>query len=194
MSKGKKNYPPVAFKLDKPLVLIGMMGAGKSSLGKRLARRLDLPFFDADNEIESAAGMSVAEIFENHGEAAFRDGERRVISRLLKNGPQILALGGGAFMDADTRAEVKQYGISLWLDVALDELVERVKRKPGKRPLLKGTDVHATLSDLLTTRGPVYATADIRAKLSRADHAKALAHLLKEMESYLKQTEEKGQS
>ena len=194
MSKAKKTHPPVDFELDKPLVLIGMMGAGKSSLGKKLARRLDLPFFDADNEIEAAADMSIAEIFEKHGEAAFRDGERRVISRLLKNGPQILALGGGAFMDADTRAEIKQYGISLWLDVALDELVARVKRKPGKRPLVKGTDVQAKLSDLLATRGPVYAAADIHAKLSRADHAKALAQLLKEIERYLKPTDEKGQS
>jgi shikimate kinase len=194
MSKGQNTLPTMAYKVDKPLVLIGMMGAGKSSLGKQLAKHLDLPFFDADNEIEAAANMSIPEIFEKHGEAAFRDGERRVIRRLIQNGPQILALGGGAFMNADTRAEIKQYGISLWLDVALDELVDRVKRKPGKRPLLKGTDVRAKLNDLLATRGPVYAEADIRTKLSRADHMKALATMLKDIETYLKQSDEKGQS
>ena len=101
--------------MTKPIVLIGMMGAGKSSLGKRLAERLKLAFVDADAEVEAAAGMSIAEIFEAHGEAAFRDGERRVIARLLKTGPQVLALGGGAFVDAATRAEVLDKAISIWL-------------------------------------------------------------------------------
>lgn len=165
-------------RITKPIVLIGMMGAGKSSLGTRLAERLKLAFVDADTEIETAAGMSVAEIFEAHGEAAFRDGERRVIARLLKAGPQVLALGGGAFCDADTRAEISDKAISIWLDVPVDELVERVKRKPGKRPLLANTDVHDKISALIRERGPLYAEADIRADISRKSHDAAVKRLI----------------
>ena len=143
-------------------------GAGKSSLGSRLAKRLKLSFVDADSEIEAAAGMSIAEIFETHGEAAFRDGERRVIARLLKAGPQVLALGGGAFCDADTRAEISDKAISIWLDVPVDELVERVKRKPGKRPLLANTDVHDKISALMHERGR-YMPKPIFAPISAAN-------------------------
>ena len=164
--------------MTKPIVLIGMMGAGKSSLGTRLAERLKLAFVDADAEVEAAAGMSIAEIFESHGEAAFRDGERRVIARLLKTGPQVLALGGGAFVDAATRAEVLDKAISIWLDVPVDELVERVKRKPGKRPLLANTDVHAKLTTLMRERGPLYAEADIRADISGKSHDAAIDQLV----------------
>ena len=164
--------------MTKPIVLIGMMGAGKSSLGTRLAERLKLAFVDADAEVEAAAGMSIAEIFEAHGEAAFRDGERRVIARLLKAGPQVLALGGGAFVDAATRAEVLDKAISIWLDVPVDELVERVKRKPGKRPLLANTDVHEKLTTLMRERGPLYAEADIHADISGKSHDVATDRLV----------------
>jgi shikimate kinase len=165
-------------RMTKPIVLIGMMGAGKSSLGTRLAKRLKLAFVDADAEVEAAAGISIAEIFEAHGEAAFRDGERRVIARLLKAGPQVLALGGGAFVDAATRAEVLDKAISIWLDVPVDELVERVKRKPGKRPLLANTNVHEKLTTLMRERGPLYAEADIRADISGKSHDAAIDRLV----------------
>ena len=164
--------------MTKPIVLIGMMGAGKSSLGARLADRLKLTFVDADVEVEAAAGMSIAEIFEAHGEAAFRDGERRVIARLLKGGPQVLALGGGAFVDSATRAEVLDKAISIWLDVPVDELVQRVKRKPGKRPLLANTDMHAKLTTLMRERGPLYAEAHIRANISGKSHDAAIDRLV----------------
>ena len=164
--------------MTKPIVLIGMMGAGKSSLGTRLAERLKLAFVDADAEVEAAAGMSIAEIFEAHGEAAFRDGERRVIARLLKTGPQVLALGGGAFVDAATRAEVLDKAISIWLDVPVDELVERVKRKPGKRPLLANTDVREKITTLMREREPLYTKADIRADISGKSHDAAIDRLV----------------
>ena len=171
--------------MTKPIVLIGMMGAGKSSLGTRLAERLKLAFVDADAEVEVAAGMSIAEIFESHGEAAFRDGERRVIARLLKTGPQVLALGGGAFVDAATRAEVLDKAISIWLDVPVDELVERVKRKPGKRPLLANTDVHAKLTTLMREREPLYAEADIRADISGKSHDAAIDRLVDLLQAHV---------
>ena len=141
---------------SRPIVLIGMMGAGKSSLGLRLAEALHLPFLDADAEIEKAAAMSVAEIFEQHGEAAFRDGERRVIKRLLDGEPMVLALGGGAFMNDETRALVQEKALCVWLDVSLDELVRRVKKKPNKRPLLKGQNVEEKLAELMQIRAPIY--------------------------------------
>lgn len=172
-------------KLTRPIVLVGMMGAGKSALGTRLADKLGLGFTDADNAIEEAAQMSIAEIFEAHGEAAFRDGERRVIKRLLGDGPQVLALGGGAFVDADTRALVKQKAVSVWLDVPLDELVARVKKKPGKRPLLVGQDVRAKLQELLDARGGAYSEADIRAPIGGGSHEHALDALLAALHAYL---------
>ena len=163
--------------LDRPLVLIGMMGAGKSSLGMRLAEALGLRFSDADNEIEKAAQMSIAEIFETHGETYFRDGERRVIKRLLEEPPHVLALGGGAFVNDKTRALVKQKGLSIWLDVPLDELVVRVNKKPGKRPLLVGQDVEAKLRELMETRGPLYEQADLKVDVSGGTHEEAIEAL-----------------
>jgi shikimate kinase len=168
MSKNSKAVK-IKFNVTCPIVLIGMMGAGKSSLGKRLASELKCRFRDADDEIEKAAGMSIAEIFDKHGEAAFRDGEQRVIARLLQDGPQVLALGGGAFINPDTRALIEQSAVSLWLDVDLDELVQRVNRNPGKRPLLVGTDVRAKLSELNAQRRPIYELADLRVNISRTD-------------------------
>ncbi len=142
------------------VVLVGLMGVGKSAIGRRLARRLDLPFIDADAEIEAAAGSTIEEFFEQHGEAAFRAGERRVIARLLDGEPHVLATGGGAFMDAETRSLVKSRGISIWLNADLDTLVDRVVRR-NNRPLLKGGDERQILSDLMAVRNPVYAEADI---------------------------------
>lgn len=167
-----------------PIVLIGMMGAGKSSLGVRLAEALETTFLDADAEVEKAAAMSIAEIFEKHGEAAFRDGERRVIKRLLDDGPMVLALGGGAFMDDQTRALVQQKALSVWLEVPLAELVKRVKKKPDKRPLLKGQNIEAKLTELMQTRGPVYATAALRVDVGGGTHEQAVARLLAALDAH----------
>lgn len=136
------------------IVLIGMMGAGKSSIGRRLASRLGIPFIDADTEIESAAGMTIPEIFEKHGEPYFRAGEARVIARLLDNGPQVLATGGGSVMDPQTRALIGQKGISVWLKADIDVLLKRTKRR-NDRPLVE------KIKDLLPVREPIYAQADI---------------------------------
>ena len=147
-------------RVDRTVVLVGLMGVGKSAVGRRLARRLDLPFIDADAEIEAAAGNSIEELFRQHGEAEFRAGERRVIARLLEGEPHVLATGGGAFMDPETRSLVRARGISIWLNADLDTLVERVSRR-NNRPLLKNGDARQTLSDLMAIRNPVYAEADI---------------------------------
>jgi shikimate kinase len=136
------------------IVLVGMMGAGKSSIGRRLASRLGIPFIDADTEIVSAAGMTIPEIFEKHGEPYFRAGEARVIARLLDNGPQVLATGGGSLMDPQTRALIGQKGISIWLKADVDVLLKRTKRR-NDRPLVE------KIKDLLPVREPIYAQADI---------------------------------
>ncbi len=141
------------------IVLVGLMGAGKTKVGRRLAARLDLAFFDSDHEIEKAAGETIEEIFANRGERVFRDGERRVIARLLGQPAHVLATGGGAFMDATTRALIGRRGVSLWLRADLDVLVARVSRR-GNRPLLKDGDTRAILADLIERRYPVYALAD----------------------------------
>jgi shikimate kinase len=143
------------------VVLVGMMGSGKSSVGKRLGARLGLPFVDADTEIETAAGMTIPEIFAQRGESEFRDGERRVISRILTTrAPLVLATGGGAFMNADTRARIAELGVSIWLKADFDVLMRRV-RKRSNRPLLQTADPEATVRRLLAEREPVYALADI---------------------------------
>jgi shikimate kinase len=143
------------------IVLVGMMGAGKSSIGRRLAQRLGLSFVDADAEIESAAGMTIAEIFANHGEPYFRSGEQRVIARLLNGGPQVLATGGGAYMNADTRIEIAQKGVSVWLKAEFEVLMRRVKRRAtADRPMLQG-DPAQRITHLMAERYPIYAEADI---------------------------------
>jgi shikimate kinase len=142
------------------IVLVGMMGAGKSSIGRRVATRLGIPFVDADVEIEEAAGMSIADIFAAQGEPYFRAGEARVIARLLEHGPQVLATGGGAFMNEQTRANIRDKGISVWLKAELDVLTRRLKRR-NDRPLLKTADPVATLANLLAERDPIYGEADI---------------------------------
>ena len=142
------------------IVLVGMMGAGKSSIGRRVASRIAIPFVDADAEIELAADMTIAEIFAIHGEPYFRAGEARVIARLLERGPQVLATGGGAFMNAQTRAALKEKAVSVWLKADLDVLTRRLRRR-NDRPLLKTEDPVATLTSLLQMRDPIYATADV---------------------------------
>jgi len=144
---------------SRSIVLIGMMGAGKSSVGKRLARRLSLPFFDADIEIEQAAGMSIPEIFAHHGEPAFRDGEKKVIARLLETGPTVLATGGGAYMNEQTREAIAAHGVCVWLKADLDLLLRRVRRRDD-RPLLRN-DPAGTLARLIDERYPVYAQSEI---------------------------------
>jgi shikimate kinase len=142
------------------IVLVGMMGAGKSSIGRRVAARLGIPFVDADVEIEEAAGMSIADIFAAHGEPYFRAGEVRVIARLLEHGPQVLATGGGAFMNEQTRANIRDKGVSVWLKAELDVLTRRLRRR-NDRPLLKTADPMATLANLLAERDPIYGEADV---------------------------------
>ena len=146
--------------LTKSIVLVGLMGAGKSCIGRKLAEATGLPFVDADAAIEEAAGCTIPEIFEMHGEAAFRDGERKVIARLLQEGPQILATGGGAFMDPDTRAAIKASATSIWLRADVDLLVKRTSRR-NTRPLLKTGDPREILAGLIEKRYPVYAEADV---------------------------------
>jgi shikimate kinase len=145
--------------VSKTIVLVGLMGAGKTNIGRRLAQRLNLPFVDADAEIEAAAGETIEEIFERRGESVFREGERKVIARLLANPVHVLATGGGAFMDPSTRTLIRERAISIWLRAGLDLLVARVSRR-GNRPLLK-QDPRATLARLIEQRYPVYAEADI---------------------------------
>jgi shikimate kinase len=156
-------------KLDKTLVLVGMMGAGKTSVGRRLASTLGVPFRDADVEIESAAGCTINEIFERFGEPAFRSGERKVIARLLSEPPHILAAGGGAFIDEETRQSIKEHAVSIWLRAPLDLLIQRVLRK-DTRPLLRNTDSKATLERLLREREPVYAQADLVIESDEGPH------------------------
>jgi shikimate kinase len=146
---------------QRSIVLVGMMGAGKSSIGRRLATRLGMGFVDADAEIEAAAGMTIPEIFATHGEPYFRSGEARVIARLLDHGPQVLATGGGSYMNADTRAAIRRNGVSVWLKADFEVLVRRVKRRATTdRPMLQG-DAGERLRHLMAERYPVYAEADI---------------------------------
>src|SRR5437762_14364802 len=142
------------------VVLVGMMGAGKSTIGRRIAARLRLPFLDADTEIEAAAGMSIPDIFETHGEPHFRDGEARVIARLLDSGPAVIATGGGAFMREETRNRIRDRAVSIWLKADVDIIMRRVKRR-ADRPLLQTEDPVATVSRLLEQREPVYQGADL---------------------------------
>ncbi|QJB68939.1 shikimate kinase [Parasphingorhabdus halotolerans] len=145
---------------DKPLVLIGLMGVGKTTVGRRLAKKLDLPFVDADEEIEKAADLSIAEIFDRFGEDYFRDGERRVIARLMEEQKQVIATGGGAFMNEETRALILSNAVAIWLDADIDILVKRVARR-DTRPLLKDGDPETILRNLAKTRNPIYAQAQL---------------------------------
>ncbi|HSZ74714.1 MAG TPA: shikimate kinase [Rhizomicrobium sp.] len=163
--------------LDRTVALVGMMGAGKSSIGRRLADRLDLPFRDADTEIEAAAGCSIPEIFERFGEEEFRCGERRVIARLLTEPPMVLATGGGAFVDADTRSRIKSDAISVWIKAPVEILLARVKRRED-RPLLKDGDPRETLTRLLVEREPAYSEADIAIESGDGPHVQAVERIV----------------
>ena len=171
---------------QRAIVLVGMMGSGKSSVGRRLAGRLGLPFVDADTEIETAAHMTIPEIFAQRGEAEFREGERRVISRVLTTrAPLVLATGGGAFMNAETRERVKELGISVWLMAEPDVLMRRV-RKRSNRPLLQTADPEATLRRMLSEREPVYALADITILSSDEPHEVVVGETIAALDDYLR--------
>jgi shikimate kinase len=159
------------------VVLVGMMGAGKSSIGRRVALRLGIQFVDADAEIEKAAGMSIPDIFAVRGEAEFRAGEARVIARLLQGGPQVLATGGGAFMNADTREAIAAMGISVWLKAEFDILMKRIRRRHD-RPLLKTEDPAATLRQLMEDRYPIYAQADVTVQSREVPHDKIVDEIV----------------
>jgi shikimate kinase len=165
---------------DRSIVMVGMMGCGKSAIGKRLAQALEVPFVDADDEIEKAAGMSINDIFSQFGEAHFRGGERRVISRLLATGPQVLATGGGAFMSPETREEVRVRGISVWLRADLPVLMRRVMRR-DTRPLLKTTNPEARMKELLEIRSPVYSEADITVESRDVAHDVIVNEILEKL-------------
>ena len=170
---------------SRSIVLVGMMGVGKSSIGRRLAARLGVPFVDADSEIEKAAGMNIADIFTRHGEADFRSGEARVIARLLDGGPQVLATGGGAVMNADTRAAIKAKGVSIWLSAELDVLMRRINKRKNERPLLQTADPAATLRELLVAREPVYAQADLTVQSREVPHDAIVSEIMTALATFL---------
>lgn len=169
---------------DRPIVLVGLMGAGKTTVGKRLAQALALPFADADAEIAAAAGKSIPDIFAEHGEADFRRGERQVIARLLDRPPHVLATGGGAFIDPCTRALVKQRAISVWLKAPLEVLMKRVSRRDD-RPLLREADPRAVMQRLMDVRYPIYAEADVTVETSAGPHAAAVISVLEALRAYM---------
>lgn len=165
------------FSLKKTIALVGMMGAGKSSIGRRLAAKLGVPFRDADAEIETAAGCTITEIFDRYGEAAFRDGERRVIARLLGEAPCVLATGGGAFIDDTLREQIRTGAVSIWLRAPLEILAARVHRRES-RPLLRDGDPRKILAELLAKREPIYAQADIALDSEEGPHAEVVDRIV----------------
>ncbi len=166
------------------VVLVGMMGAGKTSIGRRLANLLHLPFLDADSEIEKAANMTITEIFAKHGEADFRDGEKRVVARLLHGGPAVLAVGGGAYMSEETRERCRELGVTIWLRADLNVMLERVRKK-GNRPLLDRPDPEAVMRKLLTEREPVYALADITIASREGPHQAVISDIVAALDAWL---------
>ena len=166
------------------VVLVGMMGAGKSTIGRRLSARLGLPFLDADAEIEAAAGMSIPDIFESRGEPDFRDGEARVIARLLDSGPAVLATGGGAFMRKETRDRIRDKAVSIWLKADADIIMRRVKRR-SDRPLLQTTDPEATVGRLISEREPVYQQADLTIWSRDVPHEKIVDECIEALHAHL---------
>jgi len=170
--------------VDRPIVLVGLMGAGKTTIGRRLAARLGMPFVDADGEIEKAAGCSISDIFEMHGEEAFRDLEKRVIARLLAEEPRVIATGGGAFMNPETRASIREGAISVWLRADLNVLLKRVAKR-HTRPLLERGDRRQILEDLMAERHPVYAEADVIVDSVDAPHEDTLNGVLSGLRDHL---------
>lgn len=189
-AKGSAPAQALAQRLDKTIVLVGLMGAGKSCVGKRLAACLGLPFVDADREIEAAAGgCSISDIFAMHGEKVFRDGERRVIQRLLGNPMHVLATGGGAFMDPSTRALIKEKARSVWLKAELDQLLKRIGRR-NDRPLLQNVDPRAKLAELIDLRYPVYAEADLTVDSADGPPDVTVQRVLRALESDVERTKQ----
>ncbi len=166
---------------DRSIVLVGLMGSGKSAIGRRLAARIGMDFVDADSEIEDAAGLSVNDIFEVHGEQAFRDGERRVIARLLSEPPHVLATGGGAFIDPETRKRIKECAFSIWLRADFDVLLRRVSRRDN-RPLLKVENKEAVLRHLIEERYPIYEEADIIVQSQDGPHEETVRNVIAALE------------
>lgn len=168
----------------RPIALVGMMGAGKTAIGRRLAELLHLPFVDADVEIEAAAGKSISDIFDEHGEDYFRDGERRVIARLLEGGARVIATGGGAFVNPETRKRIRQAGISVWLKAELEVLMSRVKRRTT-RPLIRTGDPEAVMRRLIGERHPIYAEADITVISRDVPHDTIVGEILEALAGHL---------
>ena len=171
-------------RLDRPIVLVGMMGVGKSTVGRKLAALLHLPFCDADDAIEEAAQMSVSEIFERFDEDYFRDGERRVIARLIDSGPAVIATGGGAFVQEETRRLILERGIAVWLDADIETLLDRVKRK-DTRPLLRGGDPREIVTRLKAEREPAYAEAPVHVSSGGGPHGDTVTRIVQELDKWL---------
>jgi shikimate kinase len=169
---------------NRAIVLVGLMGAGKTSIGRRLASKLGIGFIDADHEIEKAAGKTIPEIFADHGEAYFREGERRVIARLLENGAQVLATGGGAFINEETRARISARSVSVWLRADLPLLMKRVLKRDN-RPLLKQDDPESVMRRLIETRYPVYAEANVIVESRDVQHAQMVNEVVKALAEWL---------
>jgi shikimate kinase len=174
----------ISERLDRPIVLVGLMGAGKSTVGRRLARRLGLPFVDSDAEIEDAAGLSAAELFERYGDADFRDGERRLVARLIDGTVRVIATGGGAYVDPRTRKLLNERAITVWLDAPIDVLAERTGRR-DTRPLLRNGDRRQTLERLSQQRGAAYSEAHIRISSGLGAHRDVVDSIVKALEVYL---------
>ena len=173
--KPDENEAPWA---TRTIALVGLMGAGKSTVGRRLAEKLGRPFFDSDDEIEKAAGLSVADIFSIHGEAEFRRGEHRVLERLLAGPPHVLATGGGAYLKEETRAMMRQHAVTIWLNADLETLWKRVSRR-GHRPLLRQANPRSVLSDLFETRKPIYEKADLIVPSVEGPHGRTVQAIIK---------------
>jgi shikimate kinase len=171
-------------RLDKPIVLVGLMGAGKSTVGRRLAKRLGLPFVDSDDAIEDAAGYSAAELFDRFGDADFRDGERRLVARLIDGRVRVIATGGGAYIDPRTRELLNERAITVWLDAPVDVLTERTGRR-DTRPLLRKGDRAGTLEKLSELRQPAYAQAHIRVRSGEGAHRDVVESIIRSIEDYL---------
>jgi shikimate kinase len=176
--------PRLAEQLDRPIVLVGLMGAGKSTVGRRLARRLGLPFVDTDDAIEDAAGFSAAEVFERYGEADFRDGERRLVARLMDGEVRVIATGGGAYVDPRTRHLLNERSITIWLDAPVEILADRTGRR-DTRPLLRNRDRKGTLERLAEQRGPAYSEAHIRVLSGQGAHKDVVDSIVKALEDYV---------
>ena len=179
-----RALPDIVRRIDRTVVLVGLMGAGKSTVGRRLATMMDASFIDADDEIENAANRSIAEIFDAHGEAYFRDGERRVIARLIEEGHGVIATGGGAFVNDDTRRLILDNAIAVWLDAEIDTLVARTARRDN-RPLLRDGDPREVLTRLHRERAPAYSEAQIHVRSADISHVQSARRILEAIDTWL---------